>query len=131
MNLLGAALAKIHVCTGNLNLYEKRLDEEYFIEKPLYAIYHYFGTDTVYAEVEAVAEVLREGYRRYENVSYGILHADPHNYNIHYTDGVPTLFDFDSFGYGPQMYDLGEQIWNISVFDNDYLSERAKKEQIK
>lgn len=76
-----------------------------------------------------IAEKMREGYRKYESLSHGVLHGDPHNYNIRYTDGLPTLFDFDSFGYGPQMYDLGEQVWNISVFD--FITEDEKAQQIR
>ncbi len=38
--------------------------------------------------------------------TYGVIYADLHNGNIHYTDNSLTLFDFDHCAYGWRAYDL-------------------------
>ncbi|MGN1347228.1 MAG: phosphotransferase enzyme family protein [Eubacteriales bacterium] len=126
--LLGEALAKIHTCTAGLDLYKKPLDSEYFIDKPLAAIRFFFGDTDVYPKATEIAERLRVRFHEYENLSPGFLHGDPHNYNIRYTDLAPKFFDFDSFGFGPQMYDLGEQMWNILILE--FLPETERMMQL-
>lgn len=116
LSSLGAVLARIHLFRPDTNAYRKVLDEIYFLDAPLDAMLHYYDGTAQGQELARLAGILRLEFARHREDSFGLLHADPHNYNIRFTGGRPVLFDFDSFGYGPQMYDLGEQYWNMTMF---------------
>jgi Ser/Thr protein kinase RdoA (MazF antagonist) len=117
---LGALLARIHSCTEDVKFHPKKLDVEYFIDAPMGAISNYYGTTASGKELEKIAGTLRKKFQSLSDTtdqSFGIIHGDTHNYNIRYRENGPILFDFDSFGFGPRMYDLGEQLWNIKMFN--------------
>lgn len=125
---VGAILARIHLYGDGLAIYKKTLDVDYFIYAPIRAVEYYYAGTPEFQEFAELSEWLRAGFAEHWNDSYGILHADPHNYNIKFTGDKPCIFDFDSFGYGLQMYDLGEQYWNINMFQ---LPAEEEKQQIK
>jgi Ser/Thr protein kinase RdoA (MazF antagonist) len=45
--------------------------------------------------------------------AFGVIHADLHGGNCHWTQGRPTILDFDHCGYGWRAYDF------VAAFDSD------------
>ena len=129
----GKLAGRIHNCADGLNKQYKRghLDEKYLVKNPIIYMEPYlhnrkrdldylskFGSDLI-AELN--------GLLSRETPEYGICHGDLHAGNARYnTNGELTLFDFDSFGYGWRVVDIGVYLVSYDWMD---LSREGKSKK--
>lgn len=114
----GRLAAAIHSAADQSTaVYQRRaLDSAQLLDAPLAAIRAALPDGDDLAELERVAEVVRDRLDAFprEGSDYGMCHGDLHPGNVRFAaDGTPTLFDFDCCGDGWRGYDLAVFLWNI------------------
>jgi Ser/Thr protein kinase RdoA (MazF antagonist) len=115
-------------------IYERRhLDETYLVDEPLACIQPYLaGRPDDWAYLRSLGNELAAELHHLlprQSPEYGLCHGDLHTGNARFDkNGRLTLFDFDSFGYGWRVLDIG--VYHVS-FDWMALDEetRRKKER--
>ena len=108
---LGAELARFHCAADEFASPHHRyhLGVEFLLEQPYALIRGDEARDklmdlTSVPPLEELIDVIR-GLPT-SNGSYGLIHADPHPGNVHFSGNAPTFFDFDHCAYGWRAYDL-------------------------
>lgn len=151
---IGAMTAKMHLASIRHLQREKTQPDRYpVLQRMSWDTENFFGDHAVWGtweqnrnltpqdrEVLAEAEKrIREELDRYGRTSshYGLIHADLHARNILQNHGQNQIIDFDDFGYGFYLYDLGcslvtfSENLNLMVqeWDLGYESVRPLKEE--
>ena len=110
---IGLEIARLHGAMDTFESSDSRhhLDLETLIDMPLAAIKPYVTPEEAdtYSELNDIGQHLKDviSSNTWGPGTYGPIHADPHDGNIHVTaEGTFTLFDFDHCGFGWRAYDL-------------------------
>lgn len=108
---LGTELARFHRAADEFTSPHHRyhLGVEFLLEQPFALIRGEEAKDQLFdltsgPPLQELVEVIR-GLPT-SNGSYGLIHADPHLGNVHFSGDAPTFFDFDHCAYGWREYDL-------------------------
>ena len=108
---LGAELARFHRAADEFASPHHRyhLGVELLLEQPYALIQRDEAKDklmdlTSVPPLQELIDVIR-GLPT-SNGSYGLIHADPHPGNVHFSGDAPTFFDFDHCAYGWRAFDL-------------------------
>jgi len=113
----GKTVARIHSLTDTFTSPYRRfhLDFNHLLDEPLRIISPAlieFGGDITY--VESWVRTIKECVP-IDSMEFGFCHGDFHDWNVHWENGILTVFDFDCCGLGFRAYDLAVFLWNLKT----------------
>lgn len=109
---IGRAVAMIHATADavatSLPGDRYHLDHRYLLDQPLHQLRRAAGDAPALASLEALVGELSGVLRALprDRSDYGLIHADFHLGNMHFSDGEPMIFDFDHCAHGWRAYDF-------------------------
>jgi len=122
---LGRALAKIHAISDEYDYKISRpaIDFVQLIDQPMEKLRPHLEqrNSDEHAFISGAMEDLREFISQkltMEKPYYGFCHGDVQYSNVCFNGDEPTLFDFDTMGYGFRAHDISVNIFNNESFIN-------------
>jgi Ser/Thr protein kinase RdoA (MazF antagonist) len=114
---LGTLIAEIHTAGRELRLPSRpRLDGEYLAVAPVRHTEYWLRKHGLnVGRVLAIAEEMQAAIWQINALESGFCHGDVHLGSVRFVDVGPTIFDFDSCGVGPCVYDVA-CYWRKHVF---------------
>lgn len=117
-NLLGKTLAMIHQETSSFQSKCRRgflLDLNHLIDEPMSFIAPIAELYLKEDENQYLKYVVNNliGKLSSQSLEIGLCHGDFHDWNVNYSNGKLTVFDFDCCSLGYRAYDIAVFLWNL------------------
>jgi Ser/Thr protein kinase RdoA (MazF antagonist) len=117
VHALGVLIARIHTAGDALQLPNRPLlDSESLAIAPVRHTEYWLRRHGLnVGRVRAIAEEMRAAIWQPNDLASGFCHGDVHLGNVRFVEARPTIFDFESCGVGPYVYDVA-CYWRKHVF---------------